>query len=257
MEAVRTRPMHSIQPVRSGPPGPPGPPSPQAARRLAEAVNARFRAQVVRVGPGGGLRLAAVSSGFPALDAATGLGGFPRGRLTELIGRPTSGRETVAAHTVAAADGYSAWVDVPGLLDVGRLAAVGVDLERLFILRPACPRDALAIAAQLIASGSFGVVVLDTLSDLEPGGETARAVGWFVRTVTPALGRAGTAALVLSSPSRHHRPLAHAAALRIGLTQAGHLRRGGVLRGWRTLARVLKSPGLNGGESGLEVWLEG
>jgi hypothetical protein len=239
------------------PAAPLAPPSPaDLAERVAASVNARFAARVVKVGPGGGLRLAPLSSGFAALDAATGLGGFPRGRITELIGRPTAGRETVAARTVAAvADGYSAWVDVPGLVDVAHLAACGVDLERLFVLRPAEAADALAIAGQLIGSGSFAVVVLDTLADLAPGGATAGAVGRFIRRSTPALARSGTVALVLSSPSRHHRPLAHAAALRVSLTQAGLLRRGGVFRGWRTLARVLKSPGLHGGEGGLEVWL--
>ncbi len=226
--------------------------SPQA---LAHALNTRFRGQVVQVGAGGGLRLPAISSGFPALDAATGLGGFPRGRITELVGRPTSGRETVAAHTVAATAGYSAWVDVPGWLDVARLAGCGVELERLFILRPAQTAAALAITAQLTASGSFAVVVLDTLGDLPPGGATAQAVGQFVRLVTPSLGRSGTTLLVLAAPSQHYRPLAHAAAIRVALLQSGVLRRGGVLRGWRMLARVLKSPGLGGGESGLEVWL--
>ncbi len=74
--------------------------------------------------------------------------------------------------------------------------------------------------------------------------------------VTPGLGRSGTALVVLSAPGQHYRPLAHAAALRVALLQGGPLRRGGVLRGWRALARVLKSPGLHGGESGLEVWLD-
>jgi hypothetical protein len=98
-------------------------------------MNARFDARVVKVGPGGGLRLPALSSGFAALDLATGLGGFPRGRISELIGRPTAGRETVAARSVALAEGYSAWVDVPGLVE-WPLAHCAVDLERLFILRP-------------------------------------------------------------------------------------------------------------------------
>lgn len=243
-------------PLRSPVPAPlPADRPQQVAERVAESLNARFDARVVKVGPGGGLRLPALSSGFAALDAATGLGGFPRGRISELIGRPTAGRETVAARSVAGAEGYSAWVDVPGLVDVAYLAHCGVDLERLFILRPAQVEDALAITGQLVGSGSFSVVVLDTLADLPPGGTTAEAVSRFVRNVTPTLGRAGTVALVLSSPSRHHRPLAHGAAVRVSLTQAGLLRRGGVFRGWRTLARVLKSPGLDGGESGIEVWL--
>ncbi len=225
------------------------------AHRIAEGVNAQLRSQAVCVGAGPVAQLPAVSSGFAALDSATGLGGFPRGRITDLIGRPTSGRETVAARTVAAAGGYSAWVDVPGLVDVAYLANCGVDLERLFILRPRHGEHALAIAAQILTARHFSVVVLDALADLAPGGATARAVAQFVRIVTPALGRSSTVTLILSSPQNHYRPLAHAAALRISLVKIGLLRRGGVFRGWRTRARILKSPGLQGGESGIEVWL--
>jgi hypothetical protein len=224
-------------------------------RAVAAAVNARMRANVVRLGPAPSAARAVVTSGFPALDAATGLGGFPCGRITELIGQPTAGRETVAARTVAAAGGVSAWVDVPGLVDVDQLARSGVDLARLFLLRPRQPIDALGIAAQAISSGNFRVVVLDALADLASGAETSMAVAQFVRVVVPALGRTTAAALVLSAPEQRFRPLAHAAALRIALVKVGLIRQGGVFRGWRTQASVLKSPGLQGGESGFEVWL--
>lgn len=226
--------------------------SPQA---VAEAVNARLHAPVVRVGPGATPGRGATSSGFPALDAATGLGGFPRGRITELIGRPTSGRGTVAARTVAAAGGYCAWIDVCGLLDVDALVRCGVDLQRLFILRPRRPGDALAVAAQVLAGDPFAVVVLDALSDLPPGGDTSSAVARLLRVVGPPLGRGTTAFLVLTSPEQHYRSLAHAAALRVSLARAGLIRRGGVFRGWRARVQVLKSPGAQGGESGIEVWL--
>gem|GEM_PF-6114683 len=209
----------------------------------------------MRVGPRPAAGPKVASSGFVALDEATRLGGFPRGRITEIIGRATAGRETIAARTVAAGKGYSAWVDVPGLVDTSYLAHCGVDLERLFILRPRRPAEALAITAQLLSSGHFGTVVLDALDDLPPGGETARSVGQFVRVVTPRLGRTQTVALVLSAPEDHYRALAHGAALRISLVQTGLIRRGGVLRGWRARVNVLKPPGAQTAESGIEVWL--
>lgn len=223
---------------------------------LAEALNAQLYTAAVRVGGGAVVGLPALASGFAALDRATRLGGFPRGRITELIGRPTAGRATVAMRTVAAAGGFSAWVDVAGLVDVDALAAAGADLSRVFIIRPRRPLDALAMAAHLLAAGHFSTVVLDALSDLTPDGATAQAMAKFVRVVTPALGRHGTtAALILSHPEHTYRPLAHAAALRIGFTRVGLIRPGGVFRGWRTRARILKSPGLQGGELGIEVWL--
>jgi recombination protein RecA len=222
---------------------------------IARAVNKQMHAPAVRVGAGPTPKRDVVSSGFPALDAITGFGGFPRGRLTDLIGRPTAGRETVAAHAIAGAGGYSAWVDVAGVIDVDALARCRVDLERLFILRPREREDALAVAAQVIAGDQFAVVVFDALSDLAPGGMTAEAVARFVRVIGPSLGRGSTAALVLSAPEQHYRSLAHAAALRISLVRAGIIRQGGVFRGWRAHASVVKSPGRQGAETGIEVWL--
>ena len=231
----------------------------ERAQAVAEAINTALQGRVVRVGTLADTRLPTVSSGFPALDMATGMEGFPRGRITEIIGRPTSGRGTVATRAVAAAGGYNAWVDVSGALDVDYLARSGVDLNRLFVMRPKDSADALGIAAHLMASGHFTLVVFDAVSDLArvtPSGLLGQELARFTRVVTPALARTTTAALLLSGPEHHFRSLAHAATLRVALAQAGALRRGGVLRGWRARATVLKSPGLQGGESGLEVWLE-
>jgi RecA/RadA recombinase len=226
------------------------------AAEVAARVNDAMRAPVVRVGAQP-TAWATISSGFPALDAITGLGGLPRGRFTELIGRPTSGRETIATRAAAAVGGATAWIDVTGALDVAYLAEHGVDLTRLYVLRPPAgqPREGLAMAERVVACGRFDLVVLDALADLPPCGETTMAVGRFVRVITPRLGAGQAALLVLSAPEHYHRPVAHAAALRLSLTRVGTLRRGGVFRGWRTRATVLKSPGLQGGESGLEVWL--
>ena len=226
------------------------------ARAVAAAVNRDLSTPALRVGPAPG-HLEPASSGFAALDEASGLGGFPRGRFSELIGRATAGRETIAARSLAAseAEGLSAWIDVSGALDVAWLAEQGVDLARLAILRPPRPLDALAIAARLVACGQLDRLVLDALPDLPPGGATSEALSRFVRAATPRLARSSTALLILTDPDRHCTPLAHAAALRVSLHRVGLLRSGGVFRGWRTRARILKSPGMRGGEPGLEVWL--
>ncbi len=221
---------------------------------VAQAINARLRARVIRVGPGPPEGRGA-TTGFEALDAATGWGGFPQGHITELIGRATSGRATVAARAVAASRGHSAWVDVRGALDVDRLLQMGVDLEKLAILRPKRPRDAVAVTAQVAAGGLFTLLVLDSLADLGQGGPTSRWVGQLVRVLTPRLGGSPTAALILTTPDQHFRSLAHAAALRIAFAQAGLLRRGGVLRGWRSRATVVKGRGPHGTTVGLEMWL--
>jgi hypothetical protein len=225
-----------------------------APAELAKAVNARLKGHVIRVGAGEGLRQG-VSTGFPALDAATGWNGLPRGQISELIGRPTSGRTTTAIRAVAAAEGYSAWIDVAGVLDVDYLARFGVDLERLFILRPRQPADAPAIAVQLVEGGQFTLVVLDSLGDLASGGPTSQTVAQLVRVLIPRLGGKPTALALLSLPTQHFRTLAHAAALRVSFAQTSLVRRGEVLRGWRTRAIVVKGRGKPGVEVGLEVWL--
>lgn len=222
---------------------------------LARVINARFNARVVQQGAAARPRDTGISTGFSALDAATGWQGFPRGHVTELIGVPTSGCASVALSAVAAAEGYSAWIDVRGVLDVDHAARHGVDLERLFILRPARPLDGIAFAAQLTEGGHFTLVVLDTLADLAPGGPTSQSVAQFLRILTPRLGRTATAALILTAPHQHFRSLAHAAALRIAFQQTGLLRRGGVLRGWRTRASIVKGRGSPGTDVGLELWL--
>jgi hypothetical protein len=232
----------------------PNPPAGQAPAELAGAINKRLRTQAVRVGAAEGLRQG-VSTGFPALDAVTGWNGLPRGQITELIGRPTSGRTAVAIRAVAAAEGFAAWIDIPGALDVDYLARFGVDLERLFILRPSSPGDAPAIAVQLVDGGQFTLVVLDSLGDLAPGGPTSQTVAQLVRVLVPRLGGKPTAMAVLTVPAQHFRSMAHGAALRISFAQSGVLRRGGVLRGWRTRAAVVKGRGRAGSEVGLEIWL--
>ena len=228
------------------------------SRQIAEAVNTTMQGRMVQVGTRAEAGASGISSGFPALDAATGLGGFPRGRITEIIGRPTSGRGTIATRAVAASAGHCAWVDIGGAIDIDYLMRAGTDLDRLFVIRPRAPEDALGIAAHLMSCGQFHIVVVDALVDLaqqSSGGRVGPALSRFLRVVTPKLARSPCAALILSGPEHHYQSLAHAAALRISLTQVGLLRKGGVLRGWRTRATILKSPGLQGGEPGIEVWL--
>jgi hypothetical protein len=196
-----------------------------------------------------------LSTGFPPLDAITGWDGFPRGHITELIGRPTSGRTAVAIRAAAAADGYTAWIDIPGTLNLDQVARQGVDLERLFILRPGRPEDSGAIAVQLVEGGHFSMVVLDSLGDLAPGGPTSRTVSQLSRVLLSRLGGTPTAMVMLTLPTQHFESLAHAAALRVAFSQSSLLRRGGVLRGWRSQARIVKGKGPGGAEVGLELWL--
>ena len=109
------------------------------------------------------------STTFPALDAALG-GGLPRGRITEILGQATSGKLTLAAKTLAAAqrerDALVAWLDLPRTCDPDYLHRCGLDLDRLFVVRPHDGADALAIALHLIESGTLAALVFDGTADL-------------------------------------------------------------------------------------------
>jgi RecA/RadA recombinase len=222
---------------------------------VAKNINARLQEPMVRVGAKHVSTPKALTTGFRPLDRITGFYGLPRGRITELVGRATSGRTTVAIQAAARVEGFAAWIDVPGRVDIDQLARQGVDLERLFVMRPPNPQDALAIMVQLAAGAHFDLVVLDSLADIADGGPTARTTQQFLRVLTPRLGGSSTAAVILTIPEQHDQALAYAAALRIAFSLTGLIRLGGILRGWRTRATTLKAPGHQNEEVGLEVWL--
>ena len=94
--------------------------------------------------------VAHISTTFPDLDAALGIGGLPRGRITEIIGPATSGKVTLAAKVLSAAhrekEALAAWLDLSNACDPDYLHRCGLDLDRLLIVRPRDATDALAIA---------------------------------------------------------------------------------------------------------------
>ncbi len=113
-----------------------------------------------------------VSTTFPDLDAALG-GGLPRGRVSEIVGLATSGKVTLAAKVLAAAqqnqDALVAWLDLGRTCDPDYLHRCGVDLDRLLVVHPQDGADALAITLHLVESNTLAVLVFDSLADLSPG----------------------------------------------------------------------------------------
>src|SRR6266540_7066822 len=108
-----------------------------------------------------------VTTGFAALDAALGIGGVPRGRMTELLGTPTSGMTTIALTLIARAQEQGdlvGYVDISRMFDAQYAASVGVDLPSLLLVRPTTAADALEIIQALVGSGGVGVLVVDSLA---------------------------------------------------------------------------------------------
>src|SRR5258707_12420268 len=135
---------------------------------------------VVRLGDAQHLQVSAISTGSLAVDIATGVGGMPRGRITEIYGPESSGKTTVCLHTIAEAQkmgGICAFIDMEHALDAQYAAKIGVDVNNLYISQPDTAEQALEICEALIRSGVFDVIVLDSVAALVPKAEIEGEMG--------------------------------------------------------------------------------
>nr|CAD1819969.1 unnamed protein product [Ananas comosus var. bracteatus] len=115
-----------------------------------------------------------VSTGSFALDIALGIGGLPKGRVTEIYGPEASGKTTLALHVIAEAQkngGYCAFVDAEHALDPTLAESIGVKTENLLLSQPDCGEQALSLVDTLVRSGSVDVVVVDSVAALVPKSE--------------------------------------------------------------------------------------
>ena len=135
---------------------------------------------VVRLGDAQHLQVSAIPSGSLALDIATGVGGLPRGRITEIYGPESSGKTTICLHTVAEAQkqgGICAFIDMEHALDPIYAAKIGVDINNLYISQPDTAEQALEICEALVRSGAFDVIILDSVAALVPRAEIEGEMG--------------------------------------------------------------------------------
>ncbi|MBA2290901.1 MAG: recombinase RecA [Gemmatimonadales bacterium] len=126
------------------------------------------------------VRVAAISTGAINLDAATGIGGVPRGRITEIYGPESSGKTTLCLHLVAnvqRAGGVAAFVDAEHALDVDYARKLGVDVENLLVSQPDTGEQALEIVEILVRSGAVDLVVIDSVAALVPKAEIEGEMG--------------------------------------------------------------------------------
>jgi len=150
----------------------------------------------------------AISTGALNLDAATGIGGIPRGRVTEIYGPEASGKTTLCLHIIANAQkdgGVAAFIDAEHALDVEYARKLGVDTENLLVSQPDTGEQALEIAEVLVRSGALDCVVVDSVAALVPKAEIegemgdshvglqARLMSQAMRKLTGAIGRSDTA----------------------------------------------------------------
>ncbi|GGG22386.1 protein RecA [Lysinibacillus alkalisoli] len=138
------------------------------------------KGSIMKLGDKTDLKVATSSSGSLALDAALGVGGYPRGRIIEIYGPESSGKTTVALHAIAevqAAGGQAAFIDAEHALDPVYAQALGVDIDELLLSQPDTGEQALEIAEALVRSGAVDILVVDSVAALVPKAEIEGEMG--------------------------------------------------------------------------------
>jgi recombination protein RecA len=210
-----------------------------------------------------------VSSGSLGLDVALGVGGFPRGRVVEIYGPESSGKTTIAIHTIAEAQkkgGICAIVDAEHAFDASYARKLGVDVDNLIISQPDYGEQALEIADRLISSGAIDVVVIDSVAALVPKGELegemgdskmglqARLMSQALRKLTATINRTQTICIFINQlrekigvmfgnpeTTTGGNALKFYASVRLDIRRISQIKDGDVASGNRTRVKVVKN----------------
>ncbi len=228
------------------------------------------RGTVMRLGDSGSDgRTQVVPTGSLALDVALGVGGIPRGRVTEIYGVESSAKSTLAFHVMAEAQragGTAAYLDAEHALDPAYAARCGVDTEDLLVSQPDSAEQCLEITEYLVRSGAIDIVVVDSVAALVPRAEIegemgdshvglqARLMSQALRKLTAAISRSNVVVVFINqirekvgviwgSPevTPGGRALKFYSSVRIDLRRLESIKQGGDIVGSRIRARVVKN----------------
>ncbi len=171
------------------------------------------KGSIMRMGDKNVIDIPAVKTGAYTLDKALGIGGIPRGRVTEIYGAEATGKTTLALHIVANAQkdgGVAAYVDAEHAVDPTYARKIGVDVDNLLISQPDCGEDALNIVELLVKSNAIDVIVIDSVAALVPRAEIegvvgdvfmglqARLMSQALRKITSVLGKSKTCCVFIN-----------------------------------------------------------
>jgi recombination protein RecA len=171
------------------------------------------KGSIMRLGQASRLTVDVISTGSIALDIALGVGGLPRGRITEIFGQESSGKTTLGYHVVAEAQkagGIAAFIDAEHAVDPSYARNLGVDVDALLISQPDTGEEALEIMDALIRSGAIDIVVLDSVAALVPKSEIegemgdshvglqARLMSQALRKIGGSLSKSNTSAIFIN-----------------------------------------------------------
>jgi recombination protein RecA len=234
-------------------------------------IEKRFgKGSIMKLGESAAIQpIEAIPSGSLALDLALGVGGIPRGRITEIFGPEASGKTTLGQHIIAEAQkrgGTAAYIDVEHALDPSYAANCGVNVDDLLISQPDTGEQALEITEALVRSSAIDVIVIDSVAALVPRAEIegemgdahvglqARLMSQALRKLAAAIGKSGTATvfinqlrekvgIIFGNPevTPGGRALKFYSSVRIDLRRVETIKQGNVATGSRVRARVVKN----------------
>src|SRR3990170_2721771 len=147
---------------------------------IAQIEKSCGKGSIMRLGADSKVRVEAIPTGAINLDAAIGVGGIPRGRVTEIYGPESSGKTTLTLHVVANAQragAVAAFIDAEHALDVEDAKKLGVEIENLLVSQPDTGEEGLEIAEILVRSGAVDVIVIDSVAALVPKAEIEGDMG--------------------------------------------------------------------------------
>jgi recombination protein RecA len=227
------------------------------------------KGSIMRMGDSTTMKIDVVATGALALDLALGIGGLPRGRITEIYGPESSGKSTLAMHVVAEAQrngGTCAYIDAEHAMDPIYARAIGVDVDKLFISQPDTGEQALEICDMLVRSGAVDVVVIDSVAALTPKAEIegemgdsfvglqARLMSQALRKLTGSINRTNTICIFINqlrekigvmfgSPETTPggRALKFYSSVRLDIRRIESIKDGADVTGNRTRVKVVKN----------------
>jgi recombination protein RecA len=183
----------------------------QALKIAVEQIEKQHgKGAIMKLGEGPIAKIDYISTGSISLDAATGIGGIPRGRVTEIFGPEASGKTTVCLHVIAEAqkkNGIAAFIDTEHALDINYAKKLGVDTSNLMLSQPEYGEQALEIVETLVRSGALDVIVIDSVAALTPRAEIegemgdptmgvqARLMSQALRKLTAAISKSKTSVM--------------------------------------------------------------
>jgi recombination protein RecA len=242
----------------------------KAIEQALSQIERRFgKGAIMRLGEAAKVQIESIPTGSIALDLALGIGGVPRGRITEIYGPESSGKTTLSQHIIASAQragGYAAFIDAEHAMDRTYAARCGVDVNSLLISQPDTGEQALEILDALVRSNAIDVVVIDSVAALTPRAEIegemgdshvglqARLMSQAMRKLTSAISSSNTAVLftnqlrekvgvMFGNPETTPggKALKFYASVRLDIRRTDTIKQGQDVMGSRTRVRVVKN----------------